>query len=126
MNKRGELLKRLRAESGLTLKEVAGRIGVDHTTIWKYENDKIKMNSDTLEMLAELYHIEAGDLLEVKDNVTSDPFVALKAAVIKTKNVTGISKYDNLPDEVKSMLLGMSMEALRLLYNSFQANQDNH
>lgn len=117
---RGQLLKRLRQEHGYTQKEAAAKLGVHLSTIAKYENDLIRMSSETLQKLAVIYDVEAADLFNVDAETAIDPFKAIKAAAIKTKHQTGISDYSKLPDDIKAYLISAALEALRFYYNTAQ------
>lgn len=61
----GGMLKRMRAEKGLTLEQVSQSTGVNKSTIQRYENGKIiNMSQALLEKLSELYNYDLLKILE--------------------------------------------------------------
>lgn len=64
----GDRLKRARKEKKLTQEEVAKRLGIDDTTISKYENDKSEPDNKTLNDLAGLYEVSVDYLLGRTDD----------------------------------------------------------
>lgn len=65
-------LKRLRGESGLSLRELAQVSGVDQKTISFIENDKSKAQLTTLAKLAKPLKVELDDLLEFLDTKAAE------------------------------------------------------
>ena len=64
MKKRlAELLRQLRIERGLTQRECAERLGLDHSTISAYENDLRQPPCDILLKLAQLFEVTTDYLL---------------------------------------------------------------
>ncbi len=59
----GTRLKEARKRSGLTQQDVASKIGIDFTTVSKYENDRSEPDNDTLIKMADLYGVEIDALL---------------------------------------------------------------
>lgn len=59
----GERLKQSRNRKQLTQSQVADRLGVDFTTISKYENDKSQPDNQTLRELASVYEVSLDWLL---------------------------------------------------------------
>jgi transcriptional regulator with XRE-family HTH domain len=66
----GKRLKEARTHRQLTQNEVAGKLGIDFTTISKYENNKSQPDNEILRELASMYEVsldwlitgqEAGD-----------------------------------------------------------------
>lgn len=53
----GSRLKQGRKKKKLTQTEVAAKLGIDDTTISKYENDKSEPDNETLTKLANLYDV---------------------------------------------------------------------
>jgi len=52
----GDRLKKARKKSRLTQKQAAAKLGIDDTTISKYENGKSEPDLQTIERLATLYN----------------------------------------------------------------------
>jgi transcriptional regulator with XRE-family HTH domain len=59
----GTRLKEARLKKKLTQLAAAKRIGIDDTTLSKYENDKSEPDNETLQKLAELYEVTTDYLL---------------------------------------------------------------
>jgi len=53
----GTRLKQARAKKHLTQNEVAGKLGIDYTTISKYENNKSQPDNEILRELADMYEV---------------------------------------------------------------------
>lgn len=70
----GERIKSRRNEMGLTLKEVADKIGVKDATVQRYESGNIKtLKQETIGKLAEVLHVNPSYLMgwdELPNNVT--------------------------------------------------------
>ena len=78
----GKRLKVARKEKKLTQEYVANLLGIDDTTISKYENDKSELDNETLNRLCELYGINThwvhtGEELD-KSLLTDDTFDVLR------------------------------------------------
>ena len=76
MDKLSDRLKRRRKEVKKTQLEVANILGVDHTTISKWENGIYEPDAITLRKIAELYDVTSDYLLGLTDdpkgNITND------------------------------------------------------
>ncbi len=59
----GERLKQSRNRKQMTQEQVAQRIGIDFTTISKYENDRSQPDNEVLQKLAQLYGVSIDWLL---------------------------------------------------------------
>lgn len=55
-------LRALRANYGLTAKEVASEIDIHQQTLLKYENDSTKIPMDLLTKLADFYNVEIDNI----------------------------------------------------------------
>ena len=53
----GKRLKQARSNKKLTQNDVAGKLGIDYTTISKYENNNSQPDNEILRELAELYEV---------------------------------------------------------------------
>lgn len=51
-----------RTERGMTLEQVAERMGTDHTTVSRWERGHRKVSAGTLIKLAEIYNVHPGEL----------------------------------------------------------------
>jgi transcriptional regulator with XRE-family HTH domain len=59
----GARLQRLRKEQGLTLAQVAARLGVSKPTVWAWEQGKAKPVESRIERLAAVYGLQTSDLV---------------------------------------------------------------
>src|SRR5215467_11659843 len=71
----GARLREARLQAGLTVREVADRIGLKHAIIVKYENGAIVPSIARLQTLARLYGLTAAALLAEHDDAV--PLFAL-------------------------------------------------
>jgi len=67
----GSRLKEARSRKRLTQAEVAKILGIDDTTISKYENDKSEPDNETLKKLLTLYGVNWGFVLDEKQKEVS-------------------------------------------------------
>lgn len=63
-----EHMKELRKSRGLTQKSVADFLGVDRTTYVKYENGQSEPAFDTLQRLADFFHVSVGYLMGAEES----------------------------------------------------------
>lgn len=68
MNTFGTRLKKARTNKRLTQNEVAGQLGIDFTTVSKYENNKSQPDNETLRELASMYEVSLDWLLTGRNN----------------------------------------------------------
>lgn len=114
---RGKYLKTLRIEHGLTQREVADRIGVHLSSINKYENNSVDIPTGKIEKLAEIYGVTPGEIINAGSKPV-DVFKTLKLTITRIQLDSGISDYQELPDELKGLLASAALEAVRAFYNS--------
>lgn len=72
MSTLGDRLKGKRRESKLTQKDVAIKLGIDNTTVSKWESGTYEPDAAMLKKLAELYNINGNYLLGLIDDTTGD------------------------------------------------------
>ncbi len=63
----GARLREARLQTGLTVREVADRLGLRHAIIVKYENGTVAPSIDRLQSLAQLYGLTLAALLVEHD-----------------------------------------------------------
>lgn len=100
----GNRLKQARSTKKLTQNAVADKLGVDFTTISKYENNKSEPDNEILRELASLYEVSVDWLLTGSQND--------KASVMNQMTVNGVTEI--LTFEEAQYLLE-SLEMYRLL-----------
>lgn len=60
----GKRLKKLRKSNGLTLKDVANRIGVSSMTLSRYESNSRKVKINTLQKILKIYGVDYEDFIK--------------------------------------------------------------
>ncbi|MGG1314435.1 helix-turn-helix domain-containing protein [Cohnella laeviribosi] len=102
----GKRLKQARHQKRLTQNEVADKLGIDFTTISKYENNKSQPDNDILREMASLYEVSLDWLLLGEQNGKGGEGAGNRIYV------NGVQ--ENLTDEEARYLLD-SLEMFRLL-----------
>lgn len=59
----GEVIRRLREESGLPLRKVAAQLDIDPSTLGKIERNERAANKEMIEKFAEIFSINSKELL---------------------------------------------------------------
>ena len=93
----GTRLQRLRKERGLTLAQVAGRLGVSKPTVWAWEQGKAKPVEGRMEALAAVYGVHASDL--VQSRISPALFELIARSKEQIAEVVGTS-----PDKIRIMI----------------------
>lgn len=87
MSSLGKRLREARKNKKLTQQDVSNKLGMDFTTISKYENDKSEPDLETIFNLSKLYDVNAswilGSSLEKQNHVREDmvEFTDLKSTI---------------------------------------------
>ena len=77
------MLKELRESRSLSRKFLAEKVGIDHTTLWRYENGKYaltSMKNETIELMADALDVDKDYILGV-----SPKFISFCKLFSKTK-----------------------------------------
>lgn len=96
----GEYIREKRKEAGLTVDELASKIGKNRATIYRYENNSIEsLPSDILIPLANALSITPGDLIKRNPNaVATNPDVLH----LSSTELNLVKKYRRLDDVGKA------------------------
>lgn len=96
----GEYIREKRKEAGLTVDELASKIGKNRATIYRYENNSIEsLPSDILIPLANALSITPGDLIKRNPNaVATNPDVLH----LSSTELDLVKKYRRLDDVGKA------------------------
>lgn len=68
-------IKELRTEQNLSLRDLASRLGIAYTSLGKYERNEQQPSFETLEKIADYFHVSVDYLLGRSDNRTYDNLV---------------------------------------------------
>ncbi|AKF94671.1 helix-turn-helix domain-containing protein [Brevibacillus laterosporus] len=113
----GQRLQKSRKKAKLTQEQVANKLGLDYSTISKYENDHSQPDNDTLIVLADLYLVTVDYLLgrsvEQSDHDLSlvDAYLPKeKLEKLTPKQMEKINDFLSLPEDIQ-MNIGTMIEA---------------
>lgn len=95
----GERIKAFRLVRGMTQKELGTRMGVDQSTVRKYESGKLNPKIETVKKIADALGVDAWTLV--------DPAVARESAAVELPA--------GLPDETRAELEQMAQERAQVL-----------
>lgn len=116
----GEILRVLRDEKGLTLKQMGEILGVSHMTYQRYEKNDTDVSTDMLVKLADFYGVSADYLLgrtDIKAMAGTSPAEQLDVTAAEQEI---IRRYTEFPEEVRLLLL----ETIRKLVGLPDAPED--
>ena len=60
-------LKELRHEKGLSFKQLSLDTGISHTTLCRWENEKVDIKANEIKLLAKYYKVSTDYLLGLED-----------------------------------------------------------
>lgn len=116
----GEILRVLRDEKGLTLKQMGEILGVSHMTYQRYEKNDTDVSTDMLVKLADFYGVSADYLLgrtDIKAMAGTSPAEQLDVTAAEQEI---IRRYTEFPEEVRLLLL----DTIRKLVGLPEAPED--
>jgi transcriptional regulator with XRE-family HTH domain len=116
----GEKIKKRRKELGLTLDEVAEKVGVGKSTVQKWESGRIKnMRRDKIELLAQvldmspLDFVSTSQLLDIAEKtINQEKLVIEEVEQIFGKNVSELVRRSNMLNDLGIIKLLERMEEL--------------
>lgn len=116
----GEKIKKRRKELGLTLDEVAEKVGVGKSTVQKWESGRIKnMRRDKIELLAQvldmspLDFVSTSQLLDIAEKtINQEKLVIEEVEKIFGKNVSELVRCSNMLNDLGIIKLLERMEEL--------------
>lgn len=113
-------LKELRLKSGLTIKELSEKIGIDKSSISLMESNKRPINAKVLKKFCEFYKVKPNDILEVDkmieiDNNTNE-FNEIDIQVLRSIKALPQEDYDLLVEYV-SYLIWRHQKKLEAYYD---------
>lgn len=79
----GDKVKELRERAGLTQEELAGEMGVQRNTVWRWENKKANLKADNIQRLASVLNIDASELVASAEEVKiSEPLTLREQTIV--------------------------------------------
>ena len=93
----GTRLQRLRKDRGLTLAQVAARLGVSKPTVWAWEQGKAKPVESRIDALAQVYGVHASDI--VQSRISPALFELIARSKEQIAEAVGTS-----PDKIRIMI----------------------
>ncbi|MCM3560636.1 helix-turn-helix domain-containing protein [Brevibacillus borstelensis] len=98
----GQRLKQARKEAKLTQEQVAKRLGLDYSTISKYENNHSEPDNETLAKMAEIYNVKVDYLIT---GHTDDPSPLVKKDKRDELTTIMYHKWDQLDERRRKQAL---------------------
>lgn len=101
-------LKEVRKAAGLTQREVAAYVGVNQNTYSYWENEKTKIDSESIAKLAKLFNVSIDYLLDgspCKTNIEN--FISEKPAV-RSDEEKLLGVYNSLDEQSKNQLMSVA------------------
>ena len=101
----GEILRVLRDEKGLTLKQMGEILGVSHMTYQRYEKNDTDVSTDMLVKLSDFYGVSADYLLgrtDIKARAGTTPAEQLDVTAAEQEI---IRRYAEFPEDLRLLLL---------------------
>lgn len=119
----GEKLKKLREERDLSMQDLADRLGINKSTVFKWEHDMVplrKASTDNLEGLARALCVPVDELL-VADPVVPVSIKSPDYALIDGKTVVHIERKPAPQTETSDRLLLYALDIL-MMQNGFRTD----
>ena len=92
----GEVLKNLRVKKGVSIKELAGEIGLDYTYISKLENFKVNPSAEVIRRFSHYFDYDADELMlsakKIPDDISEILRTNPKAALNYLRSKFGASR----------------------------------
>jgi transcriptional regulator with XRE-family HTH domain len=102
----GQRLRQARKKAKLTQEQVAKRLGLDYSTISKYENNHSEPDNETLAKMAEMYNVNVDYLITGR---TNDPSPSDKKEIPEERKdtITNVffREWDKADEEKKKRTL---------------------
>jgi transcriptional regulator with XRE-family HTH domain len=74
----GKLLKSLRNQKGLSIKQLAAELGLNYTYISKLENSKVNPSSKVISKFSDYFNYSSDELMLAADKIPKDILEILK------------------------------------------------
>lgn len=111
-------IKELRTEQNLSLRELASQLGIAYTSLGKYERNEQQPSFETLEKIADFFHVSVDYLLGRSDNRTYDNLV------FDTDMEHLKQAFDNAPALVKSHFTNIIDSVFLLSFRNLKEGND--
>lgn len=130
MSSFGQRLQKSRKKAKLTQEQVANKLGLDYSTISKYENDHSQPDNDTLITLADLYFVTVDYLLGRSGEQSEHDLSLVDAYLPKEqlekltpKQMQKINDFLSLPEDIQMNIGTMIEAAVEIVKNKNRPNQ---
>lgn len=109
----GEYIREKRKEAGLTVDELASKIGKNRATIYRYENNSIEsLPSDILIPLANALSITPGDLIKRNPNAVATNPDVLHLSSTELELVKKYRRLDNVGKATVDAVIDVQLKRL--------------
>ncbi|MBR4442551.1 MAG: helix-turn-helix transcriptional regulator [Clostridia bacterium] len=118
----GERIRARRNELGITAEQLASKLNVHHSTIYRWENGGIeKVDAGMLMLIADELHTTPTALMGMEEEKQSE-----EAAAPKTQEARIISEgVDRLPPKARKNALEFYNTLFKMLENEFREDDEN-
>lgn len=98
------IIKKLRKQNGLTMRELAGKIGVSEGTISRWESGEIaNMKRNHIATLAKVFNVPATDFLDLEDKVYQNKTPTMDS-IMDDLEILYYEGRENIPEDKRRML----------------------
>jgi transcriptional regulator with XRE-family HTH domain len=122
------ILRQSREQAGLTLEQAAESIGISGASFSRMENGLSKVNTDRLEMLAELYGVSASALVEgsIVMRPSTVDLERLQAIVQAVQTVVNSYRVRPSPEKMAMAVAELYRLEIEHIVNNPKADFDAH
>ena len=111
-------IKELRTEQNLSLRDLASQLGIAYTSLGKYERNEQQPSFETLEKIADYFHVSVDYLLGRSDSRTYDNLVF-------DTDMDHLKKaFDNAPALIKSHFINIVDSVFLLSFRNLKDGED--
>lgn len=102
-------LKEIRKAAGLTQKEVAAYVGVNQNTYSYWENEKTRIDGDSIAKLSKLFNVSADYILDGSPQRGSiENTINTEKPTLRSDHEKLLGVYDSLDEQSKTQLMSVA------------------
>lgn len=102
-------LKEIRKAAGLTQKEVASYVGVNQNTYSYWENEKTRIDGDSIAKLSKLFNVSADYILDGSPQRGSiENTINTEKPTLRSDHEKLLGVYDSLDEQSKTQLMSVA------------------